>query len=146
MVQHLVSISQATPFARGRETRGHTQGNKFARVQRILTIVLESRNTKGSLAVTPCRFLRPGFTLSAVYSSSASFSPLIAPAAGFCHKERPLGEVKWTWHQKSRGTWAGPCDHFDTWAGLSSLHACTRAARLAINGERAEARSQAWTA
>ena len=24
------------------------------------------------------------------------------------------GEVKWAWHRKSRGTWAGPCDDLDT--------------------------------
>ena len=42
---------------------------------------------------------------------------------GIKNKERPLGERKWAWHRKSRGTWAGPCDHFDTWVGLSSLHA-----------------------
>ena len=30
------------------------------------------------------------------------------------NKERPLSEVKWAWHRKSRGTWAGPCDHLDT--------------------------------
>ena len=33
------------------------------------------------------------------------------------NKERPLGEVKWAWHRKSRGTWVGPCNHLDTWVG-----------------------------
>ena len=37
------------------------------------------------------------------------------------YKERPLGELKWAWHRKSRETWAGPCDHLDTWVGFSFL-------------------------
>ena len=39
---------------------------------------------------------------------------------GIKNKERPLGEVKWAWYRKSRGKLARPCDHLDTWVGLSS--------------------------
>ena len=39
---------------------------------------------------------------------------LVTTPFGIKNKERPLGEGKWAWHRKSRGTWAGPCDHFDT--------------------------------
>ena len=31
--------------------------------------------------------------------------------------------MKWAWHWKSCGTWAGPCNHLDMWVGLTFLHA-----------------------
>ena len=53
------------------------------------------------------------------------------------NKERPLGEVKWAGHWKSRGTWAGPCDHLDTWVGLSFLELLAIAVQTA-NAQKTE--------
>ena len=59
---------------------------------------------------------------------TVKFLPILTMSVGIPipmkikNKKRPFGEVKWAWHQKSREMWAGPCDHFDTWVGLSSIH------------------------
>ena len=53
------------------------------------------------------------------------------------NKERPLGEVKWAWHRKSRETWAGPCNHLDTWVGLSFLELLAIAVQTA-NAQKTE--------
>ena len=54
------------------------------------------------------------------------------------NKERPLGEVKWAWHWKSRGTWAGPCDHLHTWVGLSFLELLAIAVQSMANVQKPE--------
>ena len=57
------------------------------------------------------------------------------------NKERPLGEIKWAWHRKSRGEWAEPCGNLHTWVGPSFLH--TYSCSL-CNRRRTRVRADAW--
>ena len=57
---------------------------------------------------------------------------------GIKNKERPLGKGRWAWYRKSRGTWAGPCDHLDTWVGLSFLELFAIAVQSTANAQKPE--------